>query len=94
MSKSLTLLSVDTETDKLMQRIIRSHFERHTIIAVVHRLETILDFDKIIFLDAGRIVEIGSPLELLSRPSAFREAYQILKGEARERPGGSVGLAH
>jgi ATP-binding cassette subfamily C (CFTR/MRP) protein 1 len=78
--------SVDFETDKLMQNIIRTHFSRHTVVAVVHRLETILDFDKIVFLEAGQIIEMGQPTELLSRPSAFRDAYNILKGgdETRE----------
>ncbi len=58
-----------------MQRVIRKKFSGHTIIAVAHKLETILDFDKIAVLDHGRLVEFASPDELLSRPSAFRRLY-------------------
>lgn len=59
-----------------MQKIIREDFKDKTIIAVAHRLGTILDFDRIIVLDHGRVVEQGSPGQLLAdRGSAFRELY-------------------
>jgi ATP-binding cassette subfamily C (CFTR/MRP) protein 1 len=59
-----------------MQRIIREDFKGKTIIAVAHRLDTILDFDRIVILDRGRVVEQGSPAQLLSeKRSAFRELY-------------------
>ncbi|CCG83568.1 putative ABC multidrug transporter [Taphrina deformans PYCC 5710] len=67
--------SVDHESDNLMQRIIRSQFWDCTIIAVAHRLDTILDFDKIVVLDAGKVVEFDEPAALLARPSQFRELY-------------------
>jgi ATP-binding cassette subfamily C (CFTR/MRP) protein 1 len=65
--------NVDAETDQLMQRLIREEFAGYTIITVAHRLDTILDSDRIIVLDSGTVVEIGTPAELLARPSAFRE---------------------
>lgn len=67
--------SVDTKTDELMQKLIRTEFWECTIIAVAHRLDTILDFDKIAVLDAGRLVEYDSPKALLSRRSRFRTLY-------------------
>jgi len=69
--------SVDRKTDELMQRIIREEFKDRTIIAVAHRLETILDFDRIAVLETGRLKECGTPAELLSGPSAFKELYDI-----------------
>ena len=69
--------NVDGETDLLMQRLIREEFREHTIITVAHRLDTILDSDKIVVLDGGRVVEFGTPEELLERKSAFSE----LKGK-------------
>lgn len=67
---------VDAKTDLLMQRIIREKFSAHTILAVAHKLESILDYDKVALLDDGRIVEFDSPYELLSRPtSAFYRLY-------------------
>jgi ATP-binding cassette, subfamily C (CFTR/MRP), member 1 len=65
--------NVDIETDKKMQEIIRKHFRDHTVITVAHRVETILDSDMVIVLDKGALGEIGSPKELLSRPSLFKE---------------------
>jgi ABC-type multidrug transport system fused ATPase/permease subunit len=67
--------SVDVTTDKLMQRVIREEFEGATIVAIAHRLDTILDFDKVAVLSAGRLVEFDSPKALLGRESAFRDLY-------------------
>jgi ATP-binding cassette subfamily C (CFTR/MRP) protein 1 len=69
--------SVDMHTDELMQRIIREEFKGRTIIAVAHRLQTILDFDRIVVLDKGRLVECGKPQELLDRAggSMFRDLW-------------------
>jgi ATP-binding cassette subfamily C (CFTR/MRP) protein 1 len=65
--------NVDAETDQLMQKLIREEFKGYTIITVAHRLDTILDSDRIVVLEAGRVVEVGPPSELLSRQSRFRE---------------------
>ena len=65
--------NVDAETDQLMQTLIREEFKGYTIITVAHRLDTILDADRIVVLDACRVVEVGTPKELLGRQSRFRE---------------------
>lgn len=67
--------SIDVTTDKLVQRVIREEFRDATIISVAHRLDTILDFDRIALLSDGTLVEFDSPEALLQRPSAFRELY-------------------
>jgi ATP-binding cassette subfamily C (CFTR/MRP) protein 1 len=64
-----------------MQKIIREDFGHKTILAVAHRLDTILDFDRIVVLDRGRIIEDGSPSELLTRDSAFRVLYDAYRSE-------------
>ena len=70
--------SVDLDTDGLMQRIIREEFKDHTIIAIAHRLETIRDFDRVIVIHEGRIVECDAPKTLLGREgSAFRELFEM-----------------
>jgi ABC-type multidrug transport system fused ATPase/permease subunit len=59
-----------------MQRVIREKFCNHTIIAVAHKLDTVLDFDRIVVLDAGQIVENGEPWMLLKDPkSHFGQLY-------------------
>ncbi|OKL57397.1 hypothetical protein UA08_07327 [Talaromyces atroroseus] len=71
--------SVVSETDKLMQVIIRAEFADSTIFAIAHRLDTILDFDRIAFLDKGSLVEFDSPTRLLERESsAFARLYNGL----------------
>lgn len=68
--------SVDAATDQLITSIIREHFANRTIIAIVHKLHTVLDFDRVMLLDQGRIVESGDPQELLKGDSQFRALYE------------------
>ena len=67
--------SVDGKTDHLMQRVIREEFADATIIAVAHRLDTIMDFDRIALLGGGELKELDTPSALLSRDSMFKELY-------------------
>ena len=65
-----------------MQRLIRKKFAHHTIIAVAHRIETIMDFDKVAVLDAGRLIEFDNPYTLLEVPgSAFGKLYKTTVAE-------------
>ena len=60
--------NVDVETDALIQKTIREEFESCTLIAIAHRLHTIIDADMVIVMDRGMAAESGSPAELLSNP--------------------------
>ncbi|KAL2132691.1 hypothetical protein VTI74DRAFT_3471 [Chaetomium olivicolor] len=74
--------SIDAKTEETMQRLIRRKFANHTIIAVAHRIETIMDFDKVAVLDAGRLVEFDNPYNLLDVPgSAFGKLYHTALAE-------------
>ncbi len=53
-------------TDAKIQTTIREEFKNCTVLTIAHRLETIADYDMIVVMDQGRVVEVGSPLELLS----------------------------
>lgn len=59
--------SVDIETDAHIQRTIRTEFKHKTIITIAHRLNTVIDSDKILVLDQGRVVEFDSPQNLLEK---------------------------
>ncbi|KAL3441173.1 P-loop containing nucleoside triphosphate hydrolase protein [Aspergillus insuetus] len=67
--------NVDSKTDQTMQRVIREKFASHTILAVAHKLDTILDYDKVVVLDAGQVIECEDPYTLLTRDSAFNKLY-------------------
>lgn len=59
-----------------MQQLIRAEFPNHTIFMIAHRLSTLLDFDKVVVLERGRVVEVGNPAELLKNErSLFANAY-------------------
>lgn len=60
--------SVDTRTDALIQETIRAQFASCTVLTIAHRINTILDSDRIMVLDAGRIVEFDKPSQLLKSP--------------------------
>ncbi|VDM45482.1 unnamed protein product [Toxocara canis] len=64
--------AVDLATDSLIQETIRREFKSSTVLTIAHRLNTILDYDRVMVLDKGRIYEFGSPQQLLANPySAF-----------------------
>ncbi len=72
--------SIDSETEELIQRAIRKEFSGRTVIAVVHKLNTVLDFDQVILMEQGKIIERGNPRELLEAPdSSFRALYGRLE---------------
>ncbi|PVI05770.1 P-loop containing nucleoside triphosphate hydrolase protein [Periconia macrospinosa] len=75
--------SVDLETEHRMQRVIDEQFKAKTIIAIAHHLETILDFDLVMFMECGRIVELGEPRSLLARDSLFRGLYRDTASNSR-----------
>ncbi|KAH7420082.1 putative multidrug resistance protein, partial [Cadophora sp. MPI-SDFR-AT-0126] len=53
--------NVDAETDRTMQRVIREEFKEFTVLTVAHRMDTIMDSDRIAVLDGGRLVEFKEP---------------------------------
>ncbi|KAJ5754674.1 Metal resistance protein YCF1 [Penicillium manginii] len=69
--------AVDVETDALLQRTLRSSiFQDRTIITIAHRINTIIDSDRIVVLDKGRVVEFDTPAELVKRGGRF---YDLAK---------------
>lgn len=63
--------AVDLETDNLIQTTIRNEFADCTVLTIAHRLHTIMDSSRVMVLDAGKIVEFGSPQELLNKQNYF-----------------------
>ena len=67
--------ALDTESEQAIQEALSRLFIGRTVIAVAHRLSTLNAFDRIIVLDAGHIVEQGSPSELLRRDGIYKRMH-------------------
>lgn len=63
--------AVDLETDNLIQSTIKSQFEECTVLTIAHRLNTIMDYTRVLVLDRGEVVECGSPDNLLQEKGIF-----------------------
>lgn len=73
-------LSVDAETDAFIDELLHTEFSTHTIISIAHKLESILDYDRVALLDKGELVEFDDPSVLMAHDSAFRKLYNASKG--------------
>jgi len=65
--------SLDQNTDQLIQTMIRKYFAHKTVLTIAHRLETIMDSDKVLVMDQGQIAEFGLPADLLQQNGQFYE---------------------
>ncbi|GMP24476.1 hypothetical protein CsSME_00001732 [Camellia sinensis var. sinensis] len=69
--------TVDVKTDSLIQRTIREEFRSRTMLIIAHRLNTIIDSDRILVLDAGQVMEYDAPEKLLlNEASGFSKMIQ------------------
>ena len=67
--------SIDAETDKLIQAMVREKFKDCTVLTIAHRLDTIYDSDKIAALDSGTLKEYDNAKNLLSN-----KEYSLFRG--------------
>uniref|UniRef100_A0A8K9V1J4 ATP binding cassette subfamily C member 4 (PEL blood group) n=1 Tax=Oncorhynchus mykiss TaxID=8022 RepID=A0A8K9V1J4_ONCMY len=76
--------NVDPRTDGLIQQTIREKFRECTVLTIAHRLNTIIDCDRILVLDAGRIQEYNEPYVLLQNQEGvfYQMVQQTGKAEA------------
>lgn len=75
--------SVDTETERQIQKALETLVQGRTTIAIAHRLSTLYNADRIIALERGKIVEMGSPQELMNQKGLFYNLVQIQSQFAR-----------
>jgi ABC-type multidrug transport system fused ATPase/permease subunit len=69
--------NVDERSERLMREVIREEFAGCTVIAIVHRLGAVADFDRVAVVDSGRVVEWDSPKALLERDSEFKRLWDL-----------------
>ncbi|KAI0378793.1 ABC multidrug transporter [Hypomontagnella monticulosa] len=77
--------SLDHVSDAAIQKVLRSAFRGKTILAIVHRLSTIMDYDRVILMDSGRVREVGPPLELYKESGIF---HSMVKQSIEHGKGG------
>ncbi|NXB08256.1 MRP7 protein, partial [Cnemophilus loriae] len=63
--------SVDQKTDQLLQQTIRQRFADKTVLTIAHRLNTILDSDRVLVMQAGRVAELDSPARLSQKDGSL-----------------------
>uniref|UniRef100_A0A672SKX7 Multidrug resistance-associated protein 1 n=1 Tax=Sinocyclocheilus grahami TaxID=75366 RepID=A0A672SKX7_SINGR len=68
--------AVDLETDNLIQSTIRTQFEDCTVLTIAHRLNTIMDYTRVLVLDKGQMAEFDSPSNLIAKKGIF---YKMAK---------------
>ncbi|PIA16761.1 P-loop containing nucleoside triphosphate hydrolase protein [Coemansia reversa NRRL 1564] len=64
---------MDLQTDHNIHKLIHSEFKECTVITIAHRLETVMNSDRIIVLEKGKVVEIGPPKELITKGGYFAD---------------------
>lgn len=73
-------------TDAMIQRTIREKFNDFTVITVAHRLNTVIDSDRVLVIDAGRVVEFDAPLILMQNDNGmFHNMVKSLGSQEYDR---------
>jgi subfamily B ATP-binding cassette protein MsbA len=75
--------ALDTESERLVQAALEVLMQGRTTVVIAHRLSTIENADRIVVMEGGRIVEIGSHAELLAHGGQYARLYQTQKSSAQ-----------
>ncbi len=78
--------NVDTAAERLMQKSLRRLMKGRTCVIIAHRLSTVTNADRIVVLEQGRIVEMGTHQELLARKGLYHDMFGALSAPDLEVP--------
>ncbi|MGL6063978.1 MAG: ABC transporter ATP-binding protein [Fusobacteriaceae bacterium] len=76
--------ALDTESERLVQEALDKLMENRTTFVIAHRLSTVINADKIIVLEDGKIKEVGNHKELLEKNGVYKNLYEIQFGKKEE----------
>ena len=69
--------ALDTKTEQQVQKALNELMQSRTVLAIAHRLSTVVNADKIVLLDEGRIAEQGTHQELYNLNGKYRQLYDL-----------------
>jgi ATP-binding cassette subfamily B protein len=69
--------ALDYKTDSEMRRAIKEHYKGTTLILIAQRVSSVMNMDKILVMDNGKCIGIGTHQELMETCSAYRETYEM-----------------
>jgi len=72
-----SLSAVDAETDAKIRAALKERMTQATVILISHRVTTLMQADRILVLDGGRVADVGTHAELIARPGIYKEIYDI-----------------
>ena len=78
--------ALDAESERLVQRAIANLVRDRTTLVIAHRLSTVRRADVIVVMEAGRIIEMGTHTELLSKNGQYRKLYELQFADEEEEP--------
>ncbi|KZT57684.1 hypothetical protein CALCODRAFT_273206 [Calocera cornea HHB12733] len=76
--------SVDFETDSKIQATIRNEFSSSLLLTIAHRIRTIIDYDRLLVLDAGKVAEFDTPINLLNKETGIFKDMCLKSGTYQE----------
>jgi len=74
--------NVDVETDAFIQKSLRENFKDTTVLSIAHRLHTIMDYDRIMILEQGQVVELDHPRVLVEKQDSLFNRLLLETGDA------------
>ena len=81
-----SLSAVDTQTDEHIREALNRDLAGTTTIIISHRITTLMDCDNILVLEHGKVLQRGTPQELLRQPGLFRQIYDMQMSIGEEEP--------